>query len=176
MESDRCRFLNTVTVVKLKGSVGLILLKDSVMRVTIPLDLSTQSFIPLPRIFHSRRAPPLLTSFLVLFPQHSSKKDESWLDGTVEKETGFFSRLVQFPFSRLSFRNWEGSVFSTPIGSLETFFHGNEESFKINFFFTLVVQIEQRKESKAPKIRFSKSGKRTHFSGVQPACNWTVLM
>ena len=46
--------------------------KVSVMRFTIPMDLSTRSFIPLPRFFHSRRAPPLLTPSLVLFPQRSA--------------------------------------------------------------------------------------------------------
>ena len=44
------------------------------MRVTIPLDLSTWSFIPLPLFFHSRLTPPLLRdsySFPSLFPQLS---------------------------------------------------------------------------------------------------------
>jgi hypothetical protein len=36
-----------------------------------------------------------------------------------------------------------------------------------SFFFPLLVQIEQRKASKAPKNRFSK---RTHFSGVRHVC------
>ena len=35
-------------------------------------DVSTRSFIPLPRFFHSRRTPPLLTPSLVLFPQRST--------------------------------------------------------------------------------------------------------
>ena len=51
--------------------MGLILVKSSVTRVTIPLDLCTWSFIPLPCLFHSRRVPPLLTPSLVLFPQRS---------------------------------------------------------------------------------------------------------
>ena len=34
----------------LQGSVGLILAKASGMRVTIPIDLSTRPFIPLPRL------------------------------------------------------------------------------------------------------------------------------
>ena len=54
------------------GSVGLILAKASAMRVTIPIDLSTWSFIPLPRFFNSRRVPPLLNQSLVLIPQHSA--------------------------------------------------------------------------------------------------------
>ncbi len=40
------------------------------------------------------------------------------------------------------------------------------------FFFPLLVQIEQRKASKAPKNRFSK---RTHFSGVRRVCPSAVL-
>ena len=40
--------------------------------VTIPIDLSTWSFIPLPRFLKSRRAPPLLNPTLVLFPQQST--------------------------------------------------------------------------------------------------------
>ena len=47
------------------------LAKASAMRVTIPLDLSTRAFIPLPRSFHSRRTPSLLTPSLVLFSQLS---------------------------------------------------------------------------------------------------------
>jgi hypothetical protein len=38
------------------------------MRVTIPIDLSTRSFIPLPRFLNSRRVPPLLNQSLVLIP------------------------------------------------------------------------------------------------------------
>jgi hypothetical protein len=42
------------------------------MRVTIPIDLSTRSFIPLPRFFNSRRAPPLLHPSLTLLLQQLS--------------------------------------------------------------------------------------------------------
>jgi len=55
-ESDQFRFLRDARLVNLTGSVGLILTKVSVMRVTIPIDLSTRSFISLPRLFNSRRA------------------------------------------------------------------------------------------------------------------------
>ena len=55
----------------LKDSVGLILAKASGNRVTIPIDLSTRSFIPLPRFLNSRRVPPLLNKSLVLIPQQS---------------------------------------------------------------------------------------------------------
>ena len=40
-ESDQFRFLRVTHLTKLKGSIGLILTKDSGMRVTIPIDLST---------------------------------------------------------------------------------------------------------------------------------------
>ena len=67
-ESEQFRFLRGSRLSNLKGSVGLILVKPSVMRVTIPIDLSTWSFIPLPRFFNFRRSPPLLNPSLVLFP------------------------------------------------------------------------------------------------------------
>ncbi len=47
------RFLRVSHLTNLKGSVGLILVKVSGIRVTIPIDLSTRSFIPLPRFFNS---------------------------------------------------------------------------------------------------------------------------
>ncbi len=53
-ESDQFRFLRDSCLTNLKGSVGLILGKASARRVTIPIDLSTRSFIPLPRFFNSR--------------------------------------------------------------------------------------------------------------------------
>ena len=56
----------------LKGSIGLMLAKVSVMRVTIPLDLSTWSFIPLPRFIHTRTTTPLLTPSIVLLNQSSA--------------------------------------------------------------------------------------------------------
>ena len=71
-ESDQFRFLRAACLANLQGSVGLALAKASAMRVTIPIDLSTRPFIPLPRFFHSRRAPLLLTHSLVLFPQLST--------------------------------------------------------------------------------------------------------
>jgi hypothetical protein len=42
-ESDQLRFIRTDCLANLKGSIGLMLSKDSTMRVTIPLDLSTRS-------------------------------------------------------------------------------------------------------------------------------------
>jgi hypothetical protein len=51
--------------------LSLILAKVSSIRVTIPIDLSTRSFIPLPGFLNSRRVPPLLNQSLVLIPQRS---------------------------------------------------------------------------------------------------------
>ncbi len=48
-ESEQFRFLRVSRLTNLKGSVGLILTRDSAI-------LSTWSFIPLPRFFNSRRA------------------------------------------------------------------------------------------------------------------------
>ena len=70
-ESDQFRFLRASRLSNLKGSVGLILVKVSVMRVTIPIDLSTRPFIPLPHFLNSRRVSPLLNQSLVLIPQQS---------------------------------------------------------------------------------------------------------
>jgi hypothetical protein len=65
-ESDQFRFLRAAGLGNLKGSVGLILAKSSTMRVTIPIDLSTCPFIPIPRFFRSRHPPPLLICIIVL--------------------------------------------------------------------------------------------------------------
>ena len=65
-ESDQFRFLYVDCLTNLKDSVGLILAKDSGMSVTIPIELSTWSFIPLPHFFHSRSVP-----LIILFPQRS---------------------------------------------------------------------------------------------------------
>ena len=71
-ESDQFRFLRVATLSNLKDSVGLILTKTSTMRVTIPIDLSTQSFISLTRFCNSRRPTPLLTPSLIILPYHSA--------------------------------------------------------------------------------------------------------
>ena len=52
-ESDQFRFLRTACLPNIKGSVGLILAKVSDMRISIPLDLSSRSFIPTTTVFHS---------------------------------------------------------------------------------------------------------------------------
>jgi hypothetical protein len=71
-ESEQFRFLRASRLSNLKDSVGLILAKSSAMWVTIPIDLSTRTFRPLPRFFNSRRVPPLLNQSLVLIPQQSA--------------------------------------------------------------------------------------------------------
>jgi hypothetical protein len=53
-ESDQFRFRRVSSYSNIKGSVGLILTKASVMRISIPLDLSSRSFLP-PPCFTCRR-------------------------------------------------------------------------------------------------------------------------
>jgi hypothetical protein len=67
-ESEQFRFLRATCFANIKGSVGLILAKASVMRI-IPLDLSSRSFIPLPCFMRSRRVTPLLAPSLVFSPR-----------------------------------------------------------------------------------------------------------
>ncbi len=68
-ESDQFRFLREACYANMKGSVGLILAEASAMRISIPLDLSSRPFIPLPCFMRSRRAPPLLAPSLVFTPR-----------------------------------------------------------------------------------------------------------
>ena len=71
-ESDQFRFLRASCFVNLKGVVGLIMAKASAMRISIPLDLSSQTCVPLPRFIRSRRPTPLLAPSLVLLPPRSA--------------------------------------------------------------------------------------------------------
>ena len=64
-ESEQFRFLRAACFANIKGSVGLILAKASAMRISIPLDLSSRPFIPLPCFMWSRRVTPLLAPSLV---------------------------------------------------------------------------------------------------------------
>ena len=64
-ESGHFRFLRAACLANIKGSVGLILAKVSVMRISIPLDLSSKPFIPPPHFVHSRRPTTLLAPSLV---------------------------------------------------------------------------------------------------------------
>ena len=70
-ESDQFRLLRAASLATLEGSVGFIIAKASA-NFTIPLDISTRLLMPLPPCSRSRRAPPLLTPSLVLFPQRSA--------------------------------------------------------------------------------------------------------
>ena len=71
-ESDQFRFRRASCFADLKGAVGLIMAKSSVMRISIPLDLSSRPSIPLPRFIRSRRPTPLLDPSLVLLPPCSA--------------------------------------------------------------------------------------------------------
>jgi hypothetical protein len=68
-ESEQFRFLRAACYANIKGSVGLILAKASAMRISIPLDLSSRSFIPLPCFMRPRRAAPLIVPSLVFYPR-----------------------------------------------------------------------------------------------------------
>ena len=68
-ESEQFRFLRAACYANIKGSVGLILAKASTMRISIPLDLSSRPFIPLPCFMRSRRTAPLLAPSLVFPPR-----------------------------------------------------------------------------------------------------------
>ncbi len=71
-ESAQFRFIRAACLANLKGSIGLMSAKASVMRVTIPLDLSTRSFIQLPRFIRTRTTTSLLTPSIVLLNQTSA--------------------------------------------------------------------------------------------------------
>ena len=68
-ESEQFRFLRAACFDNIKGSVGLILAKSSVMWISIPIDLSSRPFIPLPCFIRSRRVPSLLSPSLVFSPR-----------------------------------------------------------------------------------------------------------
>jgi len=60
------------SLANLKGSVRLLLVKALAMRISIPLNLSSRPFIPLPMFIRSRRQTPLLAPSLVFIPQRSA--------------------------------------------------------------------------------------------------------
>ena len=68
-ESEQFRFLHTVYFSNIKGSVELILSKESAIRISIPIDLSSRPFIPLPRFMRHRRVTPLIAPSLVFSPR-----------------------------------------------------------------------------------------------------------
>ena len=71
-ESGQFRFLRAACLPNIKGSVGLILAKASAMSISIPLDLSSRPFIPLPRFIRSRRPTTLLAPSVVFSPRRSA--------------------------------------------------------------------------------------------------------
>ncbi len=71
-ESDQFRFLRASCFANLKGAVGMMMEKSSGIRISISLDLSSRSFIPIPRFIRSRRPTPHLYPSLVLFPPRSA--------------------------------------------------------------------------------------------------------
>ena len=71
-ESDQFRFLRASRFANLKGVVGLMMVKSSAMRISIPFDLSSRSSILFPRFIRSRRPTPILAPSLVLFPPCSA--------------------------------------------------------------------------------------------------------
>jgi hypothetical protein len=71
-ESVQFRFLRASCFANLKGVVGLIMVKASGMRISIPLDLASRSSTPFPRFIRSCRPTPLLAPSLVLFPLRSA--------------------------------------------------------------------------------------------------------
>jgi hypothetical protein len=71
-ESGQFRFLRAACYANIKGSVGFILAKASVMRISIPLDLSSRPCIPLPRFICRRRPLPLSAPSLVFTPRRSA--------------------------------------------------------------------------------------------------------
>jgi hypothetical protein len=71
-ESDQFCLLHASCFTNLKGAVGLIMTIESSMRISIPLDLSSRSCVPLPSFIRSRRPTPLLVPSLVFFPPRSA--------------------------------------------------------------------------------------------------------
>jgi hypothetical protein len=67
-ESGHFRFLHDTCLANIKGSVGLILVKASAMRISIPFDLSSRPFILPPSFIRSRRPTILLTPSLSFLP------------------------------------------------------------------------------------------------------------
>ena len=71
-QSDLFRFLRASCFTNLNGVVGLIMTETSDMRISIPLDLSSQCLIPIPRFIRSRRPTPFLAPSIVLFHPRSA--------------------------------------------------------------------------------------------------------
>ncbi len=83
-ESDQFRFLRPSCFTNLKGAVGLIMSKTSDIRISIPLDLSSRTSIPLPRFIRSRRPTskwhlsfPFLRLFCLLWMNKAKVKQKT---------------------------------------------------------------------------------------------------
>jgi hypothetical protein len=62
-ESCQFRFLRVASYANIKGSVGLILAKASVMRISIPLDFVIPSFYPSAALYLSKTSSSTFSSF-----------------------------------------------------------------------------------------------------------------
>jgi hypothetical protein len=104
-ESDQFRFLRAACLANIKGSVGLTLAKTSDMRISIPLDLSSRSFIPLPCFIRSRRSTPLLVPSLVFSPRRGVLPKRHMRGSLYVRSIGFFllektkALFIRKPFS-----------------------------------------------------------------------------
>jgi hypothetical protein len=79
----------------------LILAKASAMRISIPFDLSSRPFIPLPRFIRSRRQTPLLDPSLVFTPLRSAAHAGFFLNSFI----GFYTHhSFSVTFCTLGFR------------------------------------------------------------------------
>jgi hypothetical protein len=119
----------TTCLTNRKGVVGLNLTKVSVMRISIPLDLSSRPFIQLPRFIRSRRPIPLLSPSLVLFPPCS--------EPTTIYMYSLQSRLSLYPLI-INKKTWHST---TGIQLARSKFHYRHETFsshlksKVGVFF-----------------------------------------
>jgi hypothetical protein len=87
-ETGQFRFLRAACLSNIKGSVGLILAKTWTMRISIPLDLSSRPFIPLPIFIRSRKPTPLLAPSLVFSPLRSAEAAHDGFSSN-KSSTGF---------------------------------------------------------------------------------------
>ncbi len=101
-----------------KGPVGLILAKVLAMRISIPFDLSSRTFIPLPCFIRSRRPIPLLDPSLVLFPPCCFSVTFFILGSRL-----FYSDVIKSSFVKnYAYKNVSGKhqiVFGRPNGHLD---------------------------------------------------------
>ena len=92
-ESEQFRFLRPVILVNIKGSLGFTVVKVSVMRVTIPIDLSTCPFIPLPLFLTFVGHLLFLTHLCSYFHRNLSERHMMWVH--FERFIGFLCIIVK---------------------------------------------------------------------------------